>query len=145
MKMNFKNIKWNKEYADTYNKLYGGVEMDMTQYAVSESKDLKAKDFVGKNIKVKISGVSIRKYDATDDKAAHSRPALSFAGKEKELVLNATNTDVLCVAYGNDSEGWVGHEIGLTVADYTVKGFGHGWVVTPLDVVAPDFESDIAF
>lgn len=117
--------------------------MDMSQYTSSEGSDLKAKDFIGKNIKVRISDVSIRDYPETEDNPASSKPVLSFEGKEKVLVLNATNTKILCDGYGADSESWKGREIGLTVADYTDKGFGHGWVVTPLDLPPPTFEDDI--
>lgn len=119
--------------------------MDMTQYSKSDSKDLKAADFIGSNLKVTISGVEIRNYEAKEGQPANSKPALSFVGKDKQLVLNATNTKILCDAYGNDSDGWVNHQIGLSVADYTGKGFGHGWVVTPLDVAAPDYSDDIPF
>jgi len=80
-----------------------------------------------------------------DNQPASSKPALSFEGKEKQLVLNPTNTKTLCSAYGDDSDGWIGHEIGLTVADYTDKGFGHGWIVKPLDIKEPDFDDDIPF
>ena len=96
-------------------------------------------------MKVTIEGIEIRDYPATDNKPANSKPVLSFAGKDKQLVLNATNTKILCDAYGTDSEGWRSHEIGLTVADYTDKGFGHGWIVTPLDIEPPDFTDDIPF
>ena len=119
--------------------------MDMTKYASGDSSDLKAKDFVGKSLKVRISGVSVRDYPASEDQQASSKPVLAFDGKEKVLVLNATNTKSLCTAYGNDSDAWIGHEIGLTVADYTDKGYGHGWVVTPLDLPPPSFDDDIPF
>jgi len=119
--------------------------MDMTKYSQSDSKDLKAADFIGANLKVKISGVEIRNYEAKDGQQASSKPALAFEGKEKQLVLNATNTKILCDAYGNDSDGWISHEIGLTVKDYSDKGFGHGWIVRALDVAEPDFDDSIPF
>ncbi len=119
--------------------------MDMTQYSQSDSKDLKAGDFINCNIKVSISGVEIRNYDEKEGQPANSKPALSFNGKDKQLVLNATNTKTLCTAYGNDSDSWIGHEIGLTVKDYSDKGFGHGWVVRPLDIAEPDFDDSIPF
>lgn len=119
--------------------------MDMSKYSQSDSNDLKAADFIGKNLKVKISKVEIRNFEASEKMAANSKPALHFEGKEKQLVLNATNTKTLCDAYGSDSDAWIGREIGLTVADYTHKGFGHGWVVTPLDVEAPEFDDEIPF
>ncbi len=136
--------EWLREYTETLNKRE--VEkMDMTKYASSESNDLKAKDFIGKNLKVVISNVEVRNYPETEDRPASSKPVLSFKGKEKTLVLNATNTKTLCEAYGTEDTGWIGHEIGLSVADYTGKGFGHGWVVRPLDVAEPEFEDQIPF
>lgn len=117
----------------------------MTKYSQSDSKDLKAADFIGKNLKVVISAIEIRDYPANEKQAASSKPVLSFEGKGKQLVLNATNTKTLCNAYGDDSDSWLTHEIGLTVADYTDKGFGHGWIVTPLDVEPADFDDDIPF
>lgn len=137
------NQQWIKDYTDRQNA--GETKVDMTAYSGGESKDLKAKDFIGKNLKVKIDGVEIRDYPATDDHPATSKPALSFEGKEKTLVLNASNTKLLCDAYGKDSEGWKGHEIGLSVKDYSDKGFGHGWVVKPLDVKEPDFDDVVDF
>ena len=117
--------------------------MDMSKYGQSDSMDMKAADFIGKNLKATISGVEIRHYEANDGKPASDKPVLSFAGKEKGLVLNATNTKTLINAYGSDSDGWINHEVGLTVADYTDKGFGHGWIVKPLDVEEPDFDDEI--
>jgi hypothetical protein len=119
--------------------------MDMTKYSQGDSNDLKAVDFIGKNLKVVISKVEIRNFEATEKMPANSKPCLHFEGKEKTLVLNATNTKTLCEAYGADSDGWIGKQVGLTVADYTSKGFGHGWVVTALDVEPPAFEDDIPF
>ena len=117
----------------------------MTKYSQSDSKDLKAAEFIGKNLKVVISDVTIRNFEATEKFPANSKPSLSFEGKDKQLVLNPTNTKVLCRAYGDDSDKWLNHEIGLSVADYTDKGFGHGWVVTPLDVEPDEFDDDIPF
>ena len=119
--------------------------MDMTKYSQTDSNDLKAADYIGKNIKAKISRVEIRNFEASEKMPANSKPSLHFEGREKTLVLNATNTKILCDAYGTDSDEWIGHEIGLTVADYTSKGFGHGWVVRPLDVAEPDFDDDVPF
>ena len=117
----------------------------MTKYSQSDSNDLKAADHIGQNMKVTIDKVTIRNFEATDKMVANSKPSLSFRDREKALVLNATNTKILCDAYGDDSDGWINHEIGLSVADYTAKGFGHGWVVTPLDVAGPEFSDEIPF
>lgn len=119
--------------------------MDMSKYAESNSKDLKAAEFVGKNLKVRIESVKIQHFEANDQQPAQDKPRLTFVGKEKGLILNTTNTQTLIKAYGTDSDSWVGHEVGLTVKDYSDKGFGHGWIVTPLDVKGPDFNDDIPF
>jgi hypothetical protein len=119
--------------------------MDMTKYAESKSMDLKAKDFVGKNLRAKIEGVEIVHFEATDKQAAQDKPRLKFVGKEKGLVLNFTNTQTLVKAYGSESDSWIGHDISLTVEDYNDKGFGYGWIVKALDVKAPDFDDDIPF
>ena len=116
---------------------------DMSKYASSDSADLKAADFRGQNLKVVIDGVTTRTYPARDDQPEQTKPVLNFEGKEKVLVVNAGNTKVLCEAYGLFDSDWMGHEIGLSTKDY--EGFGTGWVVTPLDVEAPEFEDSIPF
>jgi len=131
-----------EEWSKAYDK---ETEMDMTKYASSESKDLKAADYIGQNLRAKISGVTEVHFEATDEKPAQDRGKLQFEGREKGLVLNPSNTKILIGAYGATSEDWVGHEIGLTTVDYTAKGFGHGWLVKPLDVAEPEFNDDIPF
>jgi len=121
----------------------GSKEMDMTQYkSEGNTTDLQAKDFVGKSFKLVIARVESQTYDAKEDQPAQTKAVLYFEGKEKRLVLNGTNTGKLCVAYGNDSEGWLGKEVGLSTVDYTAKGFGHGWDVQALD---QDFDDSIPF
>ena len=115
----------------------------MNKYATSDSTDLKAADFLGKNLKVVISEVNIRNYPAKDDKPANEKPVLSFEGKEKVLVLNATNTKTLIKSYGEFSEDWLGHEIGLKTQEY--DNFAPGWVVEPLDVEPEDFDDACPF
>ena len=121
-------------------------QMDMSKYkSDGNSADLKAKDFIGKNLKLVIERVDTVTYPANESQAEQTKAVLYFEGKDKRLVLNGTNTEILCNAYESYSEGWVGKEIGLSTADYTAKGFGHGWVVTPLDVAPPDFSDEIPF
>ena len=120
--------------------------MDMSQYkAGSNSDDLKAKDFIGKNLKLTIERVDTVTYPAEENKPAQTRPAVYFVGKDKRLVCNGTNTEILCNAFGSESDSWAGKQIGLSTADYTHKGFGHGWIVTPLNVAPPDFDDEIPF
>ena len=91
---------------------------DMSKFSASESKHLKAKDFLGKNLKVKISDVQIVEFEATEQADAATRAVLLFEGKEKGLVLNATNNDTLCKSYGNDSDEWLGKTIALSTKEY---------------------------
>jgi len=116
---------------------------DMSKYASSDSKDLKAADFRGQNLKVVIKNVSTRTYPAREDQPEQTKPVLEFEGKEKVLVLNAGNTRILCEAYGPMDSDWLGHEVGLSTKDY--EGFGTGWVVQPLDVEGPEFSDEIPF
>jgi hypothetical protein len=118
------------------------TEMDMNQYAATENNDLKAADFKGKNLKVKIESVEIRHYDARNDQAASDKPVLHFIGKEKTLVLNKTNTKLLISAYGGDSNSWIDQEIGLSTHETEL---GTGWVVAPLNVAPTDFDDTIPF
>jgi hypothetical protein len=121
------------------------MPVDMTKYAESTSKDLKAVEFIGMNLKVRIQTVTIQHFEANDQNPAQDKPRLTFAGKEKGLILNKPNTQTLVKAYGPNSDAWIGHEVGLTVKDYTDRGFGHGWIVTPLDVKGPEVEADVPF
>ena len=132
-----------KQWLEEYERFTTGeITMDMTQYSSTESNDLKAADFVGKNLKVKISKVEIRSYPAKENQAASTKGCLHFVGKEKTLVLNKTNTKLLIAAYGKESEGWTGKEVGLSTHETEM---GTGWVVTPLDVAPPAFDPDVGF
>jgi len=103
--------------------------MDMQQYAGSESQYLKAADLGGANVKVTISGVELVEFDNDGDKT--TKPVLLMRGKEKKLVLNHTNTMEIGVAYGFESDDWVGKEIGLSTKHYPAFG-RDGIVVTAL-------------
>lgn len=116
--------------------------MDMSKFAATESNDLKAADFVGKNFKVTISEIEERHYEARNGNPASDKAALHFEGKEKTLVLNKTNTKILINAFGSDSGGWIGKEIGLTTHETEL---GTGWVVTPLGVEPPEYSDEIPF
>ncbi len=116
--------------------------MDMTKFAGSESKYLKASDLAGGRPKVIIEGVNLVEFD-DDEKGKHVKPTLKFQGKEKALVLNATNTEEIIRAYGADSDGWIGKELGLSTKYY--KAFDReGIVVTPMSHV-DDPNDDISF
>lgn len=116
---------------------------DMSKFKPeSNTDDLKAKDFIGKKLRLTIERVDTATYPGTDTQPANTKPVLYFVGKQKRLVLNGTNTETLCDAYGSESDAWIGKDISLTTKDYTSKGFGHGWIVQALGV---EFEDDIPF
>src|SRR5215510_6767831 len=76
-------------------------------YAYGTSNYLKADDLAGKSARVVISNVE----DVEFDKGL--KPVLSFEGKRKRLVVNATNFDILCAGISNNTNDWVGHVIML--------------------------------
>lgn len=116
--------------------------MDMTKYAGSESKYLKASDLGGGRPRVIIEAVNLVEFD-DDEKGKHMKPTLKFRGKDKQLVLNATNTEEIIRAFGADSDGWIGKELGLSTKYY--KAFDReGIVVTPI-AAEGDPNDDIPF
>lgn len=91
-----------------------------------ESKHLRAEDYeLDATWKLTISDVNLETMPARDDKPARKRLILSFAGKPKSLVLNATNQGFLELRHGRDPNAWVGIEIVLQV---TTVQFGHDTV-----------------
>lgn len=116
--------------------------MDMTKYAGSESKYLKAADLQGKRPRVVIDGVELLEFEEENGKVKH-KPALVLRGKEKKLVLNATNTEEIMRAYGSDSDDWKGREIQLSTKHYPKFGVD-GLVVTALGS-ADDPNDEIPF
>jgi hypothetical protein len=104
--------------------------MDMTKYAGSESKYLKAADLGGKAVKVWIESVEIVEFQ-DDDGSKYQKPCLALRGKEKRVVCNATAVMELGTAYGFDSDLWAGKEIGLSVKHYQSLG-KDGIVITAM-------------
>lgn len=124
-----------EEWLDQYEE----PRMDMTQYAGSESKYLKASDLSGGRPQVVIEAVHLLEFD-DEEKGKHKKPTLKFQGKEKQLVVNATNCEELIRAFGADSDGWVGKTVGLSTKYY--KAFDReGIVLTP--IVESDPNDDI--
>lgn len=118
--------------------------MDMTKYAGSESKYLKAADLAGKAVKVKIEAVNMVEFE-DDTGHKYEKPCLKLVGKDKSVVCNATTVQELGGAYGWDSESWIGREIGLSTKHYHQLG-KEGIVVTATEKPAPDFvDDDIPF
>ena len=115
--------------------------MDMSIYAGSESKYLKASDLQGKRPTVIIESIDLLEFE-DDDGNKSKKPTAKLEGKEKQLVLNATSVEEIIRAFGSDSEQWIGQSLGLSTKYY--KNFGkEGIIVTPLTTNDPD--DDIPF
>ena len=80
---------------------------DMSQ--AFPSKYLKAADLGGKQVPVTISHVEFE--EVAKDEA--NKPVLYFEGRTKGMVINKTNNDRLCGAFGYQSDEWAGKEIFL--------------------------------
>jgi len=79
-----------------------------SDYAYGKSRYLKAEELVGKTVRVVISNVEDVEFDDGECK-----PVLNFEGKERGLVVNSTNFDILADGLGNNTNDWVGHVIVL--------------------------------
>ena len=49
------------------------------------------------------------------------KPALHFVGKDKALILNKTNTNMIAYRYGQETDAWMGQQIGLHVEPVQFK------------------------
>ena len=81
------------------------------------SKYLKATDIQGHTPSVVIA--SVRMEDIGDD---DQKPVLYFQGKSKGLVLNKTNATNITLAYGDDTDAWIGQTIVLFTAWVDFQG-----------------------
>ena len=114
--------------------------MDMTKYAGSESKYLKAGDLKGKSPTVQIESVELVEFE--NDGKREVKPAIHFVGGSKAMVLNATNTSGLMEKFGSDSDGWIGKKVMLSKKEYPNYG-KPGVVLTGLP--EDDFDDSIPF
>ena len=71
------------------------------------SKYIKAGNLSGKEHAVEIARIEIETMG--DDR----KPVLYFAGKQKGMVLNRTNADMIADSYGPDMDEWIGKSIVL--------------------------------
>lgn len=74
---------------------------------VFPSKYLKAADLAGRTVKVKINTVGI------EEIGKDHKPVLMFAGKQKGLVLNKSNAQIIASVYSPETNGWIGRDIEL--------------------------------
>ena len=63
---------------------------------------------------------NVAREDVGDD--AKQKPVIYFRGKEKGLVCNATNYDMIADAYGDETDDWPGQPIELYPTRVQFKG-----------------------
>lgn len=73
-----------------------------------ESKFLRAADLNGRTIRVTIANIFS---EAMQD--GKSKPIVYFKNAKKGLVLNRTNAATIAMAYGDDTDAWLGADIEL--------------------------------
>ena len=84
------------------------------------SKYLKAADLNDKKPIVTISHVEMEDVGQGENK--EMKPVIYFEGKEKGIVLNKTNSDVLATMYGDDTDEWKGEKVQLYEATVDFQG-----------------------
>lgn len=75
---------------------------------------LKAGDLQGRTVSVVISDLKFETLGQGAD--AEQKAILYFQGKEKGLVLNKTNANIISQVYGDETDDWIGMEIELYTA-----------------------------
>ena len=80
------------------------------------SQYLKWEDIDGKEPTVVISGAEIELLG--EDR----KLVLQFQGRQKRMVCNRTNANVIEHSYGSDTDGWIGKEITLFVVPVQFQG-----------------------
>src|SRR5262245_17738310 len=92
-----------------------------------------AEDLKGRSVVVEIEEECPEELTDTNGKTAN-KPVLSFVGKEKKLVLNATNWDSIVEITGcEDSRDWPGHKVELFPTTTPVAG-RHGEIEATPDL-----------
>ena len=91
------------------------------------SRFLKAQDVMGRPVRATISGCTL------EDLGDARKPALSFQGRSKQLVINKTNGSLLAAWFGDDTDQWTGREIEI----YADKAPMQGRIVDCLRVRLP--------
>jgi len=81
------------------------------------SKSFKADDVKDKPMVLTISSVEITTFDD-----GTSKPAVSFEGQDKRLMLNKTNASTIAESYGDDTDAWIGKRIQLYATRVEFKG-----------------------
>lgn len=70
---------------------------------------MKAGEFKGKDVTLKISAVKVEVLEG--DKGKETKGILSFEGTQKQLVLNKTNGLCIKAMFGRDTDAWIGKRV----------------------------------
>ncbi len=118
--------------------------MNVNDFYQTESKWLKAgdlKDEGGKPIKARLIIARAEVVEFSNDKS--KKVGIFFEGKEKGLVLNKTNAQLIAEQHGQDMDGWAGKKIAIYP---TTTDFGGDRVdCIRVEQAIPDAESDVPF
>lgn len=82
------------------------------------SKYLKSADLKGQEPTVTIASCTVEEVGQQKD----MRPVLKFEGKEKGMVLNVGNSELIGAAYGYDTDSWPGRQVILYVVKVNFQG-----------------------
>lgn len=120
---------------------------------VFPSKWIKAEDLGDEEVPVKIASVEME--ELTNEKGQKDRkPAASFVGLDKRLILSKTNWQRIAAQHGDDSDGWIGKMITLYAEPEAKSDSGYaarvkvpkpkavGSLVKPAAAVPPPVEVD---
>ena len=108
--------------------------MNIDDIYASDSNHLKSEDLpAGKEVPVTIASYELLQLD---DK---NKLCLTFAGKEKTMVVNKTNATAIAHVYGNDPDSWVNKSIFLftTKTEFNGKSVDCIRVRVPLEQAQP--------
>ena len=86
------------------------------------SKYLRASDLKGKTARATIDRIYAEQFD--NDSGKQTRPVIAFRAPSdlKPLVCNKTNFALIAKLYGEDSDSWIGKEIGLHAELVSFRG-----------------------
>lgn len=77
-----------------------------------ERKFITAHDLLKRDVTVTIETLAIEELRAHGGRK-EKKPVLYFVGKDKGLVLNRTNVDLIAKLHGKETDGWIGQKITL--------------------------------
>ena len=100
------------------------------------NKWLKPADLCNKAVAVTIDNVTVMEVGTEREK----RPVCKFVGKEKQLILNKTNTRTIADLYGAETDGWHNKKIVIypTTTQYGDRDMAAIRVKPPKDYVRPE-------